>query len=167
MRPMTSRSGHRQRSLNGRHEYAPTALAVLGHSCGQDADSDRKVPSPSIKINRAAASGLNWRPILWVPHARMTGRNIGRQPRRTPSATFTVKEIADRLSAGLIRFDHSLAFVSVHAALGYCVSFFGGAALWTSVGETRFIRFQLELFRADSADFDRKHHSVHDMTLTS
>jgi len=122
---MTSRSGHRQRSLNGRHEYAPTALAVLGHSCGQDADSDRKVPSPSIKINRAAASGLNWRPILWVPHARMTGRNIGRQPRRTPSATFTVKEIADRLSAGLIRFDHSLAFVSVHAALGYCVSLFG------------------------------------------
>jgi hypothetical protein len=94
-------------------------------------------------------------------------RTIGRQPLGTPSAIFTVKEIADRLPPGFVRFGRSLAFVGVDAALGDCVSLFGGAALWLSVGETRFIRFQLELFRADSADFDRKHHSVHDMTLTS
>jgi hypothetical protein len=67
-----------------RREERPASLAVRDHSCGQDADSDRKVPSPSIKINRAAASGLNWRPILWVPHARDESRTIGRQPRRMP-----------------------------------------------------------------------------------
>lgn len=59
----------------------------------------------------------------------------------------------------LVRFNHIFAFVGVHGALDYGIDRFGPAALWAAVGETWFVRLQLELFRADSADFDGKRHS--------
>lgn len=77
-----------------------------------------------------------------------------------PALIFTIKEIADRLSPGVVRFSHSLAFVRVHRALGYFVTSFGGAAVWAAVGKTRFIWLQLEFFRADDAGSDGKYHAV-------
>ena len=64
------------------------------------------------------------------------------------------------MSPGLVRFSLILAFVGVHAAFSLGVSWFGGAARWTAIGETRFIRLQFELFRANSADFERERHAA-------
>jgi len=46
---------------------------------------------------------------------------------------------------------------------GGVVRFFG-TAFGTAIGKAGFIGFQLELFGADGADFDRKRHTPHDKT---
>jgi hypothetical protein len=63
------------------------------------------------------------------------------------------------LPPSLVRFTDSLAFVGVHAGLSYGTASIRGAALWAAIGETRFIRLQLELLGADNADFDGESHS--------
>ena len=63
------------------------------------------------------------------------------------------------MSPGLVRFTLILAFVGVHAVFSRGVGRFGGAARWTAIGETGFIRLQFELFRANSANFQRKRHA--------
>src|SRR3977135_89902 len=77
-----------------------------------------------------------------------------------PLPILAIKQIAHRLSASFVRFDPRLAFVSVHCLLCLRVSVFRFATRWTAVGKARFTRLQLELFRADSANFDRKCHPV-------
>jgi hypothetical protein len=59
----------------------------------------------------------------------------------------------------LIHFRRRLAFFGIHGTLGRGVGCFGGAARRAAVGETGFVRLQLELFCADHTDFDRKSHS--------
>ena len=50
------------------------------------------------------------------------------------------------MPAGFVRFFQSLAFVGVRAALRSRVDVFGCAAGWTTVGEARLVRPELELF---------------------
>ena len=73
-------------------------------------------------------------------------------------AILAVQEFAHRLPSSLVRFTRILALVGIHAALSCGGSRFGGTALRAAIGETGFIRLQLELFRADGADFDRGSH---------
>ena len=63
-----------------------------------------------------------------------------------------VEEVAHRLPASFVGFTCSLAFLGVHVALGRWGRRFRGAAIRTVVGETGFVRLELELFSADSAD---------------
>ena len=70
-----------------------------------------------------------------------------------------VEEVADRFAASLVHFAVSLALIGAYAGLGDRICFFGDAALRTAIGETGLIRLQLELFGADSTDFDRKRHT--------
>jgi hypothetical protein len=74
-------------------------------------------------------------------------------------AILAVEEVAHGLPSGLVRLSHRLAFVGVHTALRYGIRRFGGATLRAAIGETGFIRLQLELFFADDTDFDRKCHT--------
>jgi len=69
-----------------------------------------------------------------------------------------IKEIAHCLSAGRVRFARSFALDGVHAALRGGLGGFGDAALRAAVGETGFVRLQLELFRANDTDFDGECH---------
>ena len=71
-------------------------------------------------------------------------------------AVFAVKEIANGLPASLVRFTITLVFVG--SVLSGRIGWLGRAALWAAIGETRLVGFQLELFRADGADFDGKRH---------
>lgn len=75
-------------------------------------------------------------------------------------AILAVKEFAHRFPSSLVRFTLRLALVRVHAALRNGINFFGGAALRATVSEAGLVRFQLKLFVADDADFDRKRHTV-------
>ena len=68
-------------------------------------------------------------------------------------AIFAVQQVAHRLPASLVHFTRGLTLVSVLAVLRCRDSWFGGAARRAMVGETRFIRLQLELFCAESTDF--------------
>jgi len=74
-------------------------------------------------------------------------------------AILAVQQVAYRLSASVAYFTGGFALVRVHAALG-CRSGFGGTALRADVGEAGFIRLELELFRADRADFCWENHFV-------
>ncbi len=76
-----------------------------------------------------------------------------------PSAILTIEKVADRSAPGLIHFTLSLAFVRVQATCSGVLRGLGGAALWTAVGEPGLIWLQLELFRADDANLDRKRHA--------
>jgi hypothetical protein len=71
------------------------------------------------------------------------------------------------LPPSLIGFTSILALVGVHAVLTYGGGCFGGTTLRAAVGETGFIRLQLELFLADRADFDGESHPDHDTTLAA
>ena len=73
-------------------------------------------------------------------------------------AILAVQEFAHRLPPRLVHFTHTLALVGVHPALSCGGHGFGSAALRATVCETGFIRFELELFPADGADFDGENH---------
>ena len=77
---------------------------------------------------------------------------------REPLAILAIKQVAHRLSASFVRFCLSLAFVCVHGLLRFGVSVFRFTARRTAVSKAGLTRLQLELFRADSANFDRKCH---------
>jgi hypothetical protein len=64
-----------------------------------------------------------------------------------------VEEVAHRLPASFVGFTCSLAFLGVHVTLGRWGRRFGGAAVRAVVGETGFVRLELELFSAEDADF--------------
>jgi hypothetical protein len=82
-------------------------------------------------------------------------------------AVLTIEEFAHRLPPSVIGFTSILALIDVHAVLVYRGSCFGGTTLRAAVGETGFIRLQLELFLADRADFDGKSHPNYDTTLAA
>ncbi len=73
-------------------------------------------------------------------------------------AILAVQQIAHRSPPSLIRFTHIFALIGVHSPLSCRGRFIGGAALRAAVGETGFIRFQLELFCAGDADFYGESH---------
>jgi len=77
-----------------------------------------------------------------------------------PLAILAVQEIAHRPSASFVRFDQRLAFVGVHALLGFEVNRVGLAARRAAVGKAGLIWLQLELFRASRAGSNRKSHDV-------
>ena len=68
-------------------------------------------------------------------------------------AILAVKEVVYRVPASFVGFTRSLAFLGVHVALGCWGRRFRGAAVRAVVGETGFVRLELELFSADGADF--------------
>ena len=75
-----------------------------------------------------------------------------------PLTILAVKQVAHRLSSSFVRFYLRLAFFRVHCLLRFGINVLGFTARWAAVGKARFIRLQLELFRADGANFDRKCH---------
>jgi hypothetical protein len=77
-----------------------------------------------------------------------------------PSAILAIEQIAHRSSPSFVRFFLILAFVGAHALLRFGVTVFGFAAGRAAVGKARLTRLQLELLRADGADFDRKCHAT-------
>jgi hypothetical protein len=74
---------------------------------------------------------------------------------RRPSTILAVQEVAHRGSPSLIQ---SFALVGVRTRFRCGLGVFGFAARWAAVGKSRFIGLQLELFRANGADSDRKSH---------
>ena len=81
------------------------------------------------------------------------------------SAFLAVEQIANRLAARRVGFHLGPAlFGAQGTALRVRSSGgagrFGFAAQWAAVGEAGLIRLQLELFRAEDADFDRKRHAL-------
>jgi hypothetical protein len=90
----------------------------------------------------------------------MATRAKGRTPRRTGDlAVLAIEQVAHGLSAGVTHFTGSLALVGIHLTLGRWSGGFGGTAIRANVGEAGFIRLQLELFRADGADFCWENHA--------
>jgi len=73
-------------------------------------------------------------------------------------AILAIEKVAHGLPAGFVGLADGLAFVGVHAAFAAGLHGFGGAALGAAIGETGFVRFQLELFGADDTGFDRERH---------
>jgi hypothetical protein len=71
---------------------------------------------------------------------------------------FAIQQFAHRLPAGGVRFVGVLAFVGVHAAFRCRRGVFGSAALRAAIGEAGFVRFQLEFFFANRANFDGESH---------
>lgn len=78
----------------------------------------------------------------------------------------TVKQIAHRSPSGFVHFTLIPALNNIHAVFTDLVTFLGNAALRTAVRETRFVRLQFELLRADDADFDGKRHYLFMITET-
>jgi len=74
------------------------------------------------------------------------------------STLFAVKQIADGLAAGVVRFFRGLALVGVAAALVFCVGSFRLTASGTAVGKAGLAGLQLELLRTNGTDFDGKCH---------
>jgi hypothetical protein len=75
------------------------------------------------------------------------------------SAILPVKKIANRLPPGLVRLPLAFELIFVHGEPGHRINRVGSAALRTSVGKSRFIRFQFKLFWANGANLDRESHT--------
>ncbi len=78
----------------------------------------------------------------------------------TVLAVFAVKKLAHGLAPGLVGFSGIFAFERVHGTLvgGLRIGSFGLAAGGTTVGETRLVGLQLELFGTDDANSNWKRH---------
>lgn len=69
-----------------------------------------------------------------------------------------IEQIADRLPPGFVHFALRLAGHRAAMVLISRAGFLRDAARGTTVGKAGFVRPQLELFRTDNANFDRKSH---------
>jgi hypothetical protein len=110
-----------------------------------------RVPRPSFA----------WAGILSPPKSCSHGNDLGQR-----LAVLAVEKRSNRFPPRFVRFTRSLTLIGVHRALGCGVGCLRGTATGAAVSETRFVRFQFELFLADGADFDGESHALYDTTLT-
>ena len=80
------------------------------------------------------------------------------------SGVFAVEEIADGGAASCVSFGAGLQLV-VHVTFGDRFVGFGFAAGGAAIGKARFVGLELEFFRTDDADLDRKSHCSLMITL--
>ena len=84
---------------------------------------------------------------------------LSNQRRGTDLAVSPIEEVAHGFSASSIEIGIGLRFLAT-ALLGRGLRIVLSAAIRTTIGKTRLVGFQLELFRANAANFDRKGHAI-------
>src|SRR5258705_350110 len=75
-----------------------------------------------------------------------------------PLAILAVQQRTHCFPPSRANFAQRFSFISVHAALSFRTGCVVGAAVRAAVGEAGLVGLQLELFAADSTDFDRESH---------